>query len=246
MRLKVNSIAEDTKLEVLTGAGNTGFLITDSAIVVIDTKMGKMGRELADKAIETAGGRKIIVINTHFHGDHSFGNRNFKHCAIYTGGYDTAFARQNFKPEDFPTVFIKDSLILNLGDETLEMYTLGQGHTFADLAVYLQKREILFAGDLVFNRIHPALIRDDGTDLGSWISILEKIPHRWEISKIIPGHGDPGGIELIHEMKQYFTDMQYAASHPDSIKVIKSRYQDWMRMPFMASAKKTVCFIKGE
>lgn len=240
----VNSSSLDARLEVLSGAGNTGFLVTDSAIVVIDTKMGKMGRDLAERARKEGTGKKIIVINTHFHGDHVYGNRNFEDCIIYTAGYERAFATKNYKSADMPDIFIQDSLILPLGDETIELRNLGRGHTFADLVVYLQKRKLLFAGDLIFNKIHPALIKEDGSSLEGWKSILDRIPQLWEVNKVVPGHGDPGGAELIGAMKQYFVDMQQAAHFPDSSAGVHEKYHDWMKMPLMASPGMTIKFIR--
>jgi cyclase len=236
----------DKNLAVMSGGGNTGILVTDSAVVVIDTKMGSMAKKLFKLAKEKAGDKKIIVINTHFHGDHIYGNKYFKGCPIYIGGYDIAFARENIEAENMPTVFVNDSLVLPLGNETLVLVNMGQGHTYDDLVVYLQNRKLLFTGDLVFNKINPALMKESGCDVNKWKAALEKLQGRWNIQSVVPGHGNTSGPDLISKMKQYFTDFQQAASDPAKTDEIITRYKDWRKMPTMASPRKTVRFIQGE
>src|ERR1035438_4906127 len=90
----------DNKLTVyLGGGGNSGILVTDSAIVVIDTKMGTDAENLANLAKEKAGGKKIIVINTHYHGDHTKGNMFYKGSKIYIGDYEKSFLMKNMDHE---------------------------------------------------------------------------------------------------------------------------------------------------
>jgi cyclase len=236
----------DAELTLMTGAGNSGIVVTDSAVVVIDTKMGSMAKKLHKLALEKAGDKKIIVINTHFHGDHIYGNRVFKGCRIYIGGYDSDMVRQVIKPEDMPSVFVHDSLELDLGSETVVLFNAGRGHTFDDLVVYLRKHRVLFTGDLVFNKINPALFREEGTDVASWQKKLQQISDHSDCTAVIPGHGDPGGKELITEMETYFRDMQAAATDPQKTREIMRQYSGWMRLPYMSSPNRTIAFIQGK
>ena len=237
-------IPVDKNLSMITGAGNSGLLVTDSAVVVIDTKMGSMAKKLYDLAKEKAGTKKIIVINTHFHGDHVKGNHLFKGSVIYIGGYDTAFARKNMDKEDMPSVFVADSLILNLGDETVALYNLGQAHTADDMVVYLRNRKLIFSGDLVFNKINPVL--KEGANVQKWEALLDRIPKRWDIKTVVPGHGKTGGPELFASLRQYFLDMEVAAATKGKVRELRAKYADWMTMPMMASPKKTIAFLRGK
>jgi glyoxylase-like metal-dependent hydrolase (beta-lactamase superfamily II) len=240
------STAIDKDLTVMSGGGNSGILVTDSAVVVIDTKMGSMAKKLYQLAKEKAGNKKILVINTHFHGDHIYGNKFFKGCTIYIGGYDTSFARKNIEAEDMPTNFIADSLVLPLGNEVLVLCNMGQAHTYDDMVVYLRHRELLFTGDLVFNRVNPAIIKDGGSDIDKWMKVLDRIPRRWDLKTVIPGHGSPGGPEMISNLKRYFSDMQIAASHPEKRTELTSRYKSWRKMPLMSSPGKTIEYFQGK
>lgn len=242
--LKTETKPINDNLTLVTGGGNSGILVTDSAVVVIDTKMWKPAKKLHNMVEKKAGNKKVIVINTHLHGDHTFGNHLYKGAEILIGGYAKDLVNKEMNAENRPTVFISDSLILNLGSETVRLYDMGQGHTFHDLVVYLEKSKTLFTGDLVFNRINPALIRADGTDIDKWKAILTSLPERFDIKTVVPGHGDAGGIELITSLKQYFDDMQAAVANPEEADALKEKYAGWKKMPMMSSPGRTMEFIR--
>ena len=68
--LKTETVKIDKDLTVvLGGGGNSGILNTDSAVVVIDTKMKDPAKALYSFAKSIAGNKKIIDINTHYHPD---------------------------------------------------------------------------------------------------------------------------------------------------------------------------------
>ena len=234
------------QLTLISGSGNSSILNADSAVLVVDTKMASMAKDLYETVKEIAGTKKIIVINTHLHDDHIHGNYLFTGSKIYIGSYDKAFAAKSIKLKDMPTDFVADSLLLNLGNEVAVLLNIGQAHTFSDLVVYLRQSKTLITGDIVFNKINPALIRENGTDIKKWMAALERLSKRWDIRKVVPGHGDAGGPELLSEMIQYFTDMKMAAADKTQADALKKKYDGWMKMPLMSSPGSTIDFINAE
>ena len=226
---------------VIGGGGNSGIIIGDSAIVVIDTKMMGNSEDLYKLAKQKAGQKPIIVVNTHYHGDHVKGNKFFKGDRIYIGNYEKEFLLNNIDPENQPTDFVKDSLLLDLGNEKVHLYNLGQAHTMNDLVVYLSNRHILFTGDLVFNRINPVLKKESGANVSRWIAVLDTILSRWGDSKIVPGHGQVDNKDAVIAVRQYFKDMTAAVTDPSKV----DKYKNWMTMPGMASPEKTIEYIKS-
>ncbi len=226
---------------VMGGGGNSGIVLGDSAVVVIDTKMMSPSEDLYKLAKEKAGQKPIIVINTHYHKDHVSGNKFYKGSRIYIGSYEKDFIQKNVDAENQPTDFVKDSLLIDLGNEKVHLYNIGQGHTMNDLVVYLSNHRILFTGDLVFNRINPVLKKESGANVLRWIGLLDTILNRWGDSKIVPGHGQVGNKEIVASMRQYFVDMIAAVTDPSKM----DKYKDWMTMPNMASPEKTIEYIKG-
>jgi len=238
---------DDNLTVIRGGGGNSGLLVTDSAVVVIDTKMGGSAEELYKMAKEKAGQKKIIVINTHFHKDHSGGNHFYKYngSKVYIGDYNKSALQNDFDEKNMPTDFVLDSMVMNLGNETVLLYDLGQAHTMHDVVVYLKNRKMLFSGDLVFNHVNPVLKKESGADVDKWVDKLNIILHRWDIKTLVPGHGKLGGKELAMDLKQYFEDMKSAASNPAQEKELKTKYAEWTKMPFMASPDKTIKYIKS-
>jgi glyoxylase-like metal-dependent hydrolase (beta-lactamase superfamily II) len=241
-RTEIQQTDKDLTL-VLGGGGNSGVLVTEKAVVVIDTKMGSDADDLFKLVKEKAGTKKLVVINTHYHGDHVRGNHLYKGSPVYTGNYDRSFLQKEVDSDDMPDHFVKDSLALELGSETVMLYDLGQAHTWHDLVVYLKNRKILFSGDLIFHHVNPVLKKESGADVDKWIAILDRILKMPDVQQIVPGHGVIGGKEMAESFKTYFADMKTAAKDPSRVSELTKKYADWMVLPMMASPQKTIDYI---
>jgi cyclase len=229
---------------VLGGGGNSGILVTDKVLVVIDTKMGGDAGNLFKLANEKAAGKPILVINTHYHGDHVKGNHFYKGSRIYIGNYDKAFLQKEVDPDNMPTDYVKDSLVLDLGNETVMLYDLGQAHTYYDMVVYLKNRKTLFSGDLIFHHINPFLKKESGADVDKWLAALHVVLNKFDLKKVVPGHGSIGGKELVWSMIDYFGDMKTAEKDPFRASELKAKYKDWVEMPMMTSPQVTIDYIR--
>jgi metallo-beta-lactamase class B len=86
---------------------------------------------------------------------------------------------------------------LKVGSTVLELLYPGAGHAPDNIVVYLPQAQVLFAGCLV----KPARargIRDEDANLASWPLALRRIIDRFrEVRVLVPGHGAPGGVELL-------------------------------------------------
>ncbi|HXC03583.1 MAG TPA: MBL fold metallo-hydrolase, partial [Bacteroidia bacterium] len=95
---------------VIGGGGNSGILVSDSLVLVIDTKMGKAADSLYKMAKEIAGAKPIAVVNTHIHADHTGGNKLYMGMTIIAGG---SYTPEQWLKEDgqegMPTKWIKTS-----------------------------------------------------------------------------------------------------------------------------------------
>lgn len=243
--LKTETVKYDDKLTfVIGGGGNSGILSSDSAVVVIDTKMGSAAKDLYNSANSLAGNKPLIVINTHYHSDHTAGNKLYKGREILIGAYDQQLLDKEINKDGAPTRVIKDSLILNLGDEIARIYNVGVAHTTNDMIVYLEKRKVLFAGDLVFNKIHPVLMKNSGVDVNKWINVLIMIKNRFDINTVVPGHGAAMSKDCIDAEINYFQDMKAAATNPEIEKAMKKKYDGYNETPFLSSFSKTLYYIQ--
>jgi cyclase len=245
----VTTISYDKQLTlVIGGGGNSGILVSDSAVLVIDTKMNDAAQKLYDQVKQLAGNKPIIVVNTHIHTDHTGGNKFYKGQTIIAGGnYDKDFWDKDAGADSKPTVWVKDSLVLNIGDETVTILNLPFSvHTQSDVVVYLHNRKMLFGGDVILNHQFPVLFAKYNADANGYLKAFDLVQSRFEIAKVVPGHGDVGGPEVIDNYRNFFNDM-FAASTADEAteKTLQAKYSDWNQIPMVMSPSATIKYIKN-
>jgi cyclase len=196
---------------------NTGFVVGDRSVISIDScSTQRRTRAYLDRIAATATAPVTTLINTHHHGDHTYGNSEFgavtiighERCRteVIAGGLlgNTGI----WDPVDWgelllapPTVTFTDRLRVWSDSTPLEVSYVGQAaHTSNDCLVWLPAQEVLFCGDLLFNGGTPFLLM--GSVRGALevlMTVLAPIPAR----VIVPGHGEPCGRDLIDTVAGY-------------------------------------------
>ncbi len=111
-------------------------------------------------------------------------------------------------PKTAPRVTNSFSGSLSLGFEgyTLRLFEAGEPGGLHSTAVFVPETGELFAGALVWNRVHPDTA---GADLGAWRRTLAGLG-RLGARVVYPGHGEPGGAELLDRMAEYLGDLDEA------------------------------------
>jgi metallo-beta-lactamase class B len=104
--------------------------------------------------------------------------------------------KQTSKP--VPNNWFTERMFLGCGAARVELAFLGGGHTIDNIVAWIPERKILFGGCLVKALNAANLGNTEDADLVSYPTTLENVKERYSNSKIVvPGHGRPGGIELI-------------------------------------------------
>lgn len=95
---------------------------------------------------------------------------------------------------------------LNLGFEgyTLRLFEAGEAGTPSSTAIFVPETGELFAGRLVWNRVHPVT---RGADLGAWRRALAELKHLGP-RLVYPGYGEPGTAELLARMSDYLEALE--------------------------------------
>ena len=196
---------------------NTCYIATNNSFVVFDSGPTY---EYARQAYKEMSRIKQLDVNTvitsHNHDDHWLGNSfykenfNAKLVGIHPGEELRMFdilskdAIKNTKVVEIDD-YIKKNTTLNIDGEVFEIISIGyKAHTQEDIFVYLPKRKVLFASDLVMNgRITS---NRDGSVIGQ-LKAIELINKKdWEV--LIPGHGFIIDKTATDEAKLYFTLLQ--------------------------------------
>lgn len=231
---------------VVGGGGNSGILVSDSVVLLIDTKMNAAADSLYSTVKAIAGKKPIIVVNTHIHTDHTSGNKFYEGQTIIAGGnYDKDFWIKECGDLGVPTVWVKDSLVFKIGDETVTVLNLPwSAHTQSDVFVYLANRKMLFGGDVILNHQAPVMFDRYKADGYGYLKAFDYLPQRFDIKTVVPGHGPVGGPEVIANYKEFFNDMKDAAKDPAKKDLLLARYKDWGQIPIVMSPAAAESFFE--
>lgn len=229
---------------VLGGGGNSGILISDSLVVVIDTKMDEAAVALYSQVKHLARNKPILVINTHIHPDHIGGNKYYKGSSIIAGAnYGKELWIKEAGEENLPTQWLNDRMDIHVGDETITLLNLAKDvHSESDVLVYLHKRKLVFGGDVILNKQAPVIMGRANPNAS--IDVLEDLPKEFRIQTVVPGHGKIGDSTLISIFKVYFKDMKLAAEQNQLEDSLIAKYADWNQLPIMMSPEATMRYFK--
>lgn len=239
LETRVVKTIDDNLIVVEGGGGNSGIIMDDSVVLVIDTKMGDAAGWFADTVKSLAGDRDIVVVNTHFHPDHTEGNRHLEGATIIAGaGYSRESWLSQSAEEDIPTEWLTSNRQLIMDDDTVTIFTLGiVAHTPGDVFVYLHNRKTLFGGDVILNAQVPYV--SDG-DPNGYLQAFDMIQRTYQIEHVVPGHGPTGDATLIDLFRQYFNDMKTAAADKSRRGELLNQYRHWDHVPFIMSSEQVV------
>jgi glyoxylase-like metal-dependent hydrolase (beta-lactamase superfamily II) len=187
----------------------------DSALVVDTRTTPAQAREILDDLGDLGSPRVGIVVNTHGHFDHVFGNALFRPAVIW--GHERCRTmieltgetqREKVSREmpaladelvevvlDPPERVFADTATLDLDGREIRLAYLGRGHTDNDIVVSIPDADVLCAGDLLENGAPPWF--GDGYPM-DWPATAERIlALTGERTVISPGHGDLGGRAFV-------------------------------------------------
>ncbi len=209
------------------GMSNAAFLVSQEGVVLLDARMTpSQAKELNDAIRRVTQAEVRWLVNTHFHGDHTFGNFVFapkaqiishpytrERLAQLGPAYPQEFAKSRPELADefrqvqmtLPDVTVTQQMSLFLDDRELQLFHPEKpAHTFGDLMGYLPREQVLFAGDVVFSGYHP--VARDG-HVSGWIDVLDSV-QQMEIKTVVPGHGPVGDRAALQELREYLAELR--------------------------------------
>lgn len=209
----------DNLYQLLGGRGaNGGFYIGQNEVLVIDSKMDKESVESIFTSIKGFTDKPVrYLINTHADGDHVNGNEFFpkdikiiahENCRkeFFHPGRDGSPSRwEDEKLLPFvPQVTFNDKMQLHMGNQTVELYYFGVGHTTGDIVVWFPEEKTAFIGDQVFKG-RPQLIHSyKGGNSFEHVKTTEKMLETIDAVQFCSGHAD---IMTREDIEQHLVEM---------------------------------------
>ena len=212
------------------GDPNTGIIIGDDGVMVIDTQATpfmaqdvlRKVREITDKPIK-------FVLLSHYHAVRVLGAAAFKPENIIASqltlemieergqqDWDSEFGRfprlfqghETIPGLTWPTIVFDEKITVDLGNRKVEIMHVGKGHTQGDTIAWLPEEKILYAGDLVEYGATPYT---GDAHLAQWPATLERLT-ALQPNKLVPGRGDALKSaekceEAIKQTRDFITDL---------------------------------------
>lgn len=189
------------------GDPNTGIVVGDDAVMVIDTQATPVMAQDVIRRIRTVTDKPIrYVVLSHYHAVRVLGASGYapEHVIASRDTYDLIVERgeADMKSEierfprlfravesvpglTWPTIVFEKRLTLMMGKLRVEIMQLGRGHTKGDTVVWLPDDRVLFSGDLVEFDATPYT---GDAYLQDWPATLDAIA-ALEPEKLVPGRG---------------------------------------------------------
>ena len=240
---------------------NAGFVIGSDSVLVVDTFENPPA---AQKLLATIRQKTTLpvrfVVNTHYHLDHVAGNGVFAAAGAtilaqqsvrkwertenlkFFGDTITAQQRSSVESLRLPDVTYSQGATLYLGGNRAVLLRAMPGHTGGDTVAYDAESDVVFCGDLFWNRTLPNLI-DASTK--EWIETLDTLVKDYPSAVFVPGHGDnPGKADDVRAFRDYLSFLrdsiakaQASGASSDAVvkavlPQIKAKYGDWAFFAF--------------
>ena len=236
---QVNTVKEEVKYfeiekinnefyMLVGGGGNVGVFVSDNDVVLIDNKyeiiedvlMASL-RKITDKPIK-------FIINTHFHHDHSDGNRAFgekgipiishqnakkrmmEDIELYGGiyGFIKDFVQPKYDNASLPVFTYESKMTISQGNEEIELYNFGKAHTDGDSVVVFKNNNIIHTGDAFVRYGYPYVDLNNGGSINGLIDFLGTLELLCDDNTIIiPGHGGLSKKEDVTNLKNTLDDL---------------------------------------
>ncbi|WP_167828645.1 MBL fold metallo-hydrolase [Streptomyces sp. MZ04] len=121
------------------------------------------------------------------------------------------YARQKFGHYDYenvslvgPTDTFRDNRAVRVGGMDVQLFEVGPAHTAGDVIAWIKSRDVVVAGDILFNGDHPAHWNGPLRNVVAAVdAILELRPR-----VIVPGHGRPMTAAEAHAHREYLTELE--------------------------------------
>jgi cyclase len=187
---------------------NSGFVVGEHGVLVIDAHINGAMAGLIQTAVRQVTNKPILyVVNTNYHGDHTFGNYAFPQETLIVAQQKTAEIMRDFEREkkfllaavdNDPTVFgdvqlrlpdlvLDEYLELDLGGRVVELYHFGHGNTPGDTVVYVPEARVAWTGNLIVGEGNIPYLIEGGA--GAYLETIAKFTHMLEVGQLFLGTG---------------------------------------------------------
>lgn len=190
------------------GDPNTGVIVGDDGVMVIDTQATPhMAQKVVAKIREVTDKPVKYILMSHYHAVRVLGAAAYEAENIIASrltyelieergqfDYDSELGRfprlfegaETIPGLTWPSIVFDGKITVDLGNRPVEIWSPGKGHTQGDTVAWLPDQKILYAGDLVEYGATPYT---GDAHLTDWPATLDAL-RALKPEKLVPGRGD--------------------------------------------------------
>lgn len=239
LRLQPHHLADGViaLLANLPPKDNNGLIVGADAALVIDAGVTpEMSRQIQDLVRSLTDKPLRYLVNTTYHGDHTFGNAAFPPETVIVSsrinkenmtdlGYEKKVRAGNMYGDEnlldavtmwrTPDIAIEEYAEIDLGDQVVQLWQFGPGNGPGDTVVYVPDTRTAWTGNYLCHAGVAHMLLQGGPEpyIESLRTMKAALP---ELETIVPGHGPIGpGHAAIDTLVGYLEqlDDEVAAAH---------------------------------
>jgi cyclase len=203
---------------------NCMWVLFKDYVVVVDANFPWATKEILSKIKSTTDKPIRYVLNTHYHGDHAYGNSAFVDAGATIVSSEATDSEARTKGVDgwthwnnpdhpltgyrqeFATITFRDEMVIDDGTQRIEFLRLGPAHSKGDSVAYLPRQKIVAAGDLCVTWGFGNNVGDPNGSYTGWLAALNRMIG-WDVATVVPGHGAVSGPDALRVERAYLNGM---------------------------------------
>lgn len=189
--------------------GNSSLFITSRGAVLVDTKLPEAGEALCATIASITDVPVTVVINTHNHIDHTGNNHRFPDATRIA--HVNAALRMSqmeklsrFGTASLPNQTYHDRLVIGSGEDRVEVYYFGKGHTAGDSWVVFPEYGVVQTGEMFCWKGPMLCDQESGGDCLAFPETLSSgVRELHGIDIVIPAHSKLAGWRELEEYESF-------------------------------------------
>lgn len=206
-RPTIQTVRITDSIYMLVGSGgNIGLSVGSDGALLIDDQFATTTESILAAVSELSEGGVRLVVNTHWHGDHTGGNENLSRAGAIIVAHDNVrerMSREVYLPlfdsriepapaSARPHITYSSDTTFHWNGETVHVFHVPSAHTDGDSIVHFRDANVIHMGDTLWTSGYPRIDSDAGG--GSVRGVIDAVESAMSLAndetRFIPGHGD--------------------------------------------------------